>query len=207
MYMGKLLLPILLLIGSGALFFMYIDPTYKEIGELKEQNGRLDEALNKARELQASRDELRTRRNNISQQQLARLNKLLPDNIDNVRLILDVDTIAAEYGLIIKDFGFSGDAFNNRADSDGLAAPAPQAGNSLNEDGGPQSATSFETTSMEFTVTSTYENFLAFLRDLEKSLRVVDVVSIDLNAGGGEGEDVDDEENSYRLKIETYWLK
>jgi hypothetical protein len=34
---------------------------------------------------------------------LDKLTKLLPDNVDNIRLILEIEKIASPYGMILKD--------------------------------------------------------------------------------------------------------
>jgi len=187
--MGKLLVPILFVLLAGGVFFMYIDPTYQNIQKLQEQSGRLDEALQKARELRAAREELLTRYNTFSAEDLARLQKLLPDNVENVRLILDIDAIAAGYDLIIRDFGFSADAFTDQSSGPG---PGPSNENRTSRD--------YRSITMEFSTIASYEDFMAFLSDLERSLRVVDASSVNI-------ETTDDGEYNYRVSIRTYWLK
>ena len=51
------------------------------------------------------------------------------------------------------------------------------------------------------TVTASYDNFIAFLKDLEKSLRLVDVVSLTFTAP--ESSPTYD----FTIGLKTYWLK
>jgi len=85
---------IILILASIGLFFGYIDGTYSDVKELRIEQADYDRALSNSKELQAERDKLLAKFNNIGTVDLDKLNKLLPDNIDNVRLVIDVDNIA-----------------------------------------------------------------------------------------------------------------
>lgn len=184
---------------AGGVFFWYIDPTYKGIQELEAQNVRLDEALEKARELQAVRDELLSRYNTFAAEDISRLQKLLPDNIDNIRLVLDVDTIAAAYGLQITDFGIATE--EEGAASTGQTASAPTTTSVPEEGEATADPEGVNSVLLQFSVNATYQQFLTFTRDLEKSLRLVDIVLVELNAASA-----DTGVYSYRVTIKTYWL-
>jgi hypothetical protein len=58
---------------------------------------------------------------------------------------------------------------------------------------------------MEFVIEGRYDTFLAFLRDLELNLRLVDIkaISFQVPTQATFGSDI----YSYTLKVETYWLK
>ena len=101
--MNKFIFPTVLIILSIGLFTMYIDPTYKEVKELKSVNNQYQEALNKSKELRVIRDSLLESYNSFTEADLSRIKKLLPDNVDNVRLIMDVNSMASTYGAIIRD--------------------------------------------------------------------------------------------------------
>ena len=197
--MAKVILPLIFVLVSAGLFFGYIDPTYQAIGELQNHNERLDAALTKSRELQAVRDQLLSRYNTFSAEDMSRLLKMLPDNIDNIRLILDIDNIATAYGLIIYDFGINtgqgGPAAGEGEGGSQQVQQQQQAANVL-----PQSSRFYETVLLEFSVDAEYEDFLSFLRDLEKSLRLVDILSVNLEA-------TSDLVYTYNVTIRTYWLK
>lgn len=172
-------MPIFFIIVSVGVFFTYIDPKYKDIQSIQAEHERLDQALTKSKELQEVRNALISRFNTFRKNDIDRLHKLLPDHIDNVRLIIDIDSIAAAYNLSITDFGFS---------NTGEAAPE------TTSTGG-----AYGSVLMDFNVNASYTDFLAFLRDLERSLRLVDVVGITVSAS-------DSGAYGYTVTIKTYWL-
>lgn len=186
--MNQLFLAGFFLLISGGLFFSYIDPTYAVIKDLQVKNARLSDALDKSRELQEVRDSLRARYNTFNPDDIDRLGKLVPDNIDNIRLILDIDGIAQKHNLQVEDFEFSDDG---QAGTNRQTAPEGIGVNS-----GP-----FGTVTFQFRVSSEYETFRAFMDDLEKSLRIVDITELSLEPGEG------DDGFTFNVTIRTYWLR
>ncbi|TSC71689.1 MAG: Uncharacterized protein G01um101448_1107, partial [Parcubacteria group bacterium Gr01-1014_48] len=90
-----------LFLSSIGLFVVFIDPTYKENQVLLVERAKLTEALDKAHELQKVYEQLEEKDRSIAAGDLERLLRLLPDHVDNVRLIIDIDQIANRYGLTI----------------------------------------------------------------------------------------------------------
>lgn len=178
----RTLLPALFIVIAIGIFFGFIDPAYSRTNELRVEEAQFDQALTRSRELQQVRDQLLSQFNVISQSNISRLEKFLPDNIDNVRLILDIDSIAARYGMRTRNVQL--EVGNDRS---GLG----QVG---------QDDRGFQSIIVSFSVTGSYSNFRAFVSDLERSLRLVDVVGISFSA---DNSDVYD----YSVSIKTYWLK
>ncbi len=174
--------PILLLISSLALFFTFTDKKYKEAKVVKAEVASYDNALDNSKELQKIRDQLLLRYNNILDSDRKRLELLLPDNIDNIRLILDIDTIASRYGIVIKDLRFSPPP----NDSESFDPVVPK----------------IKSLDFSFSVSSDYITFLTFVRDLESSLRIMDIVQI--NFAGQES--ASQSFTNRTLTIRTYWL-
>jgi Tfp pilus assembly protein PilO len=183
--MSRPILSTFLIVVSIALFFSFTDPTYKDVKVLSAENAQFDEALVRARELQSVRDELLSRYNTFTTENLDRVEKILPDNVDNVRLILDLDGIASQYGIVIRDLSIP----NNRGGSD-VVGEAVVIESSLGK------------IELNFNFTSSYEDFKKFLNDLEQSLRIVDIKKISIKPKDLEGDLMD-----FDLNIETYWLK
>lgn len=179
--MKKFFLPVFLLIAAIGLFFGYIDPTYGKVEILRIEEQKFDEALNKSKELQKIRDVLLSQYNSFSTNDLSRLEKLLPDNVDNVRLTLDIDGIASKYGMRIRNVVTSKSSGNKA----GAIGP---------------SGKPYETVTLSFTVVASYENIISFLKDIEKSLRIVDVTELSLRDSTGNLYE-------YKIRVETYWLR
>ena len=171
----------IVLIGvSAGLFFLFIDPLYQETKVLKEQITVLNETFSNSKKIQEVRDALFTKFNAVPADDLARLEKILPRNVDNVKLILELDRIASERGLDIKKI--------NVRDTSG-------------EEGGlGPSGRGYDTLEIGLTLTGSYKAFREFLLDLEQSLRIVDVTSLNFRAAGFDFD-------QYNITIRTYWLR
>ncbi len=195
--MGRFIFPIILAGLSVASFLMFTNPTYKEIAGYKAQAAAYNEALTNAKELQQVRDQLSDKYNTLPKEDIDRLEKLLPNNVDNIRLIIEIERIASTYGMVIKNVKY--DVSTTAAAS---AAPAVEGAEmqvlDQNRD--------FGTFSLSFSTEGKYDHFLTFLSDLERSLRIVDVKSIaftsaDTNKSG------DPTSYKYDIEINTYWLR
>lgn len=202
--MSAFLFPLIFILSSAGLFFGYIGGAYDKIDILEQDAGRLDQALTRAKELTELRNAIIARYNTLSAEQLSRLEKLLPDNVDNIRLIIDVDSIAKARGVKISDFGFAGDSQSGSAAG---TASSQQAGGAepvrgVEGDSAARGlpALPYDAISLTFSAEGSYEDFLAFLGDLEKSLRIVNIKSITLEAEGVDS-------YAYTIIMETYWLK
>jgi len=175
--------PIALILIAVFLFFGFIDPTYSDVQGLQTEIAQFDEALEKSKELQAIRDELLSKYNTFSSSDIERLEKMLPDNVNNVRLILDIDGIAGTYGLSIRNISVSERGVNGEE----VVGPDNRAYGSVE---------------LGFTVSGGYRDFANFIKDLEKSLRLVDISGISFSTIGSEVDFYD-----YTVGVRTYWLK
>ena len=183
----KSLTPILFVIVSVALFFTVTDPIYKQVKDLKIKYAQYQDVLDKSAELLRQRKTLQDKYDSFSKEDINRLNKLLPDTVDNVRLIIDMDEIAKRYGLTIKNVRLD----DTKADKTG-------AKDSINTITGGEAK--YGMIPMGFSVTADYNSFLSFLEDLESSLRIVDVTNIGLKPGANNI-------YSFDVSLKTYWLK
>jgi len=181
--MTKLAIPIIFVVIAIALFFTYIDPTYSRIQELQAKNEEFREALRKAHELENRLDDLNQKYNSFSTEDLERLEKLLPDNINNVRLILDIDALASEFGVRAENLSLE----NEEALRSGVSV----------EDASP-----YASAVLSFTINTTYDEYLAFLKELEASLRITDLVNLSFASSQSSVDDY-----SFKTSIQTYWLK
>jgi len=175
------IISIVLIVASFAAFFGYVDPTYVSIKELNVEKSDYTRALDNSKQLQAERDKFLEKYNAVAFADRDKLLKLLPDNIDNVRLIIDIDEMAREYGIPIGNFSA------NTSSEESAVIGANQA--------------AYGTLTLSFSVTASYNTFLAFMRDLERSLRIIDITKISF-AASETGQVYD-----YDVTIKTYWLK
>jgi hypothetical protein len=107
--MGRVLLPILFLVVSVGLYFTYIAKAMGEVQALKTEDAGYDQLLASAKKIRDRRAELTEQYKQLDAGGLKKVQKMIPDHIDNVRLLIDIDNIASVYGLRIRDFTFSND--------------------------------------------------------------------------------------------------
>lgn len=179
--MIRTLIPIVLLAIAVGVFAWFIDPSYERIKVARATVVQYDEALNKSRELQTIRDELLRTRNAFLEIDKRRLEKLLPNSIDNVRLILDIDSVAARYALRIRNTN--------------ITETASRREGAVGSDDSPLGSAV-----INFSVAASYTDFVRFLKDLEASLRIVDVTGITFSARDGDL-------TEFTVSVKTYWLR
>ena len=177
-------------------FFMITNPLYKDVLQLREQMASYNEALDNSKVLENERDKLTKKYNAIDPGDLVKLQKLLPDNVDNIRLILEIEKIASPYGMILKDVKYD---IISKSEAKNAGVIQPFEAQSQTKDYG--------TWSLEFSIQGSYNSFLNFLKDLENNLRIVDVSSIAFSSvSTGANLPLSDSYN-YAFKIKTYWLR
>jgi Tfp pilus assembly protein PilO len=184
-----------------ATFFLFTNPIFNDIAMLKTQAASYNDALNNSKALENERDTLTAKYNTIDPNNLTRLQTLLPDNVDNIRLILEIGQIAAPYGMTLTNVQYNA-----------AAAPTPPAaGGIVVQAAAPAAAPSgYGTFNLEFSVSGSYDNFINFTKDLQNNLRIVDISSITFSSGSAASVPAKagaPEIYTYDYKIKTYWLK
>jgi len=184
----RFLLPLILVAASIGLFVMYTNPTYQNtstgIKGLQTQEKAYDDALNKSQELKRVRDQLLSKYNTFTPEEKEKLEDFLPDNVDNIRLVIDINNVASRHNLAVKNLQI-GDTQSGKSTRNTAAVGA--------------SGSAVGSVDLGFTVSSDYDHFLAFLSDLEHSLRLVDVEKIGFSVSATSI-------NDYGITIRTYWL-
>jgi hypothetical protein len=202
--MTRFVLPIVLIIISVFAFFMFTNPIFNDISALKAQVASYNEALNNSKALENERDILTAKYNTIDPNDLAKLQKLLPDNIDNIRLILEIGQIASPYGMTLTNVKYNATSDTNT--SSAVASAAIVQGGAV-----PSAESSdYGTFNLEFSTSGSYDNFINFTKDLENNLRMVDISSIIFSSNTGASviaKAGTPEIYTYDFKIKTYYLK
>ncbi len=176
----KGLTPIFLILLSLGAGFFYVSPQYQKIQMHRAEGVKYDDVIAKAQDLSKLRAELSDTLNTFSADDLDRLSKLVPEKVDTARLILDVSGIAAKYAMEMKDIQVTEPA---KADTKAVDVKP------------------YKTSTISFNFQSSYEGMIQFVKDLEQSLRMVDVTNITLATGDGRFPIF-----SYKITLQTYWL-
>ncbi len=183
----RLILPIILVVAAMGLFGLYTNNAYQGPGGIKSlqaQVAAFDDALDKAQDLKKSRDQLLSKRNTFAPEDLQKLERILPDNVDNIRFVIDINGIAARRNLSLRNV-----ALGTLSD-----AKATRSALAIGSSGDPVGSAE-----ISFSVSASYEDFLAFLQDLEHSLRIVDVEKLSVKPS-------ENGRYEYNMTVRTYWL-
>jgi Tfp pilus assembly protein PilO len=197
----RFIFPTLLIVISVAAFLVFINPTYSEVKIMRAESAQYDEALTNSRKLQEERDALSEKYRMLSPDDLERLNRMLPDNADNIRLILNIQQMAQTYGMAISSIKF--DTASAAAAKAGGTTTSAAAASAISAADAAKAQRDYGDFELEFTTTGSYENFQKFLKDMERSLRITDIQSITF------GSEVDPTRQgyTYTIKLLAYWLK
>lgn len=177
------LIPLLLVVAAIALFIGYVQPTYSgPVAGLKTEIKNLDAALTAARDFKEKEVELTQARAAIEPGQLARLESFLPDSVDNVQLIVDLNSLAARSGVQLSAFNIAGGAQTATAES-ALTSGEP-----------------LESLELSVSATGTYAAFRTFLKGVETSLRPLDIIELSVR-------DSETGVYTYDITFRLYWLR
>ena len=218
---------LLLLIGASlGVFFMYVKPRYDAIETIKSDIAGYQTNLVTANKIKTSREDLIQKYNNIPASDLTNLKTLLPDSVDNIRLIIQIDSLATTNGLsTLRNVNYqSSDTVTTSATTVGgtpaTATPASASATTTGVAGqSPVNARKpYGSLTVSFQTTGQYKNFLTFLSALEQNLRMVDVTNVDFSttenvstgstssSGTSLGQGIVGN-ITYKVTLTTYWLK
>lgn len=200
------IVPILLVIGAIGLFIGYTQPTYGgSVTALKDEISTLDSALMAAEQFKQKEAQLTQQRNAISGEQLARLESFLPDSVDNVQLIVDLNSLAARSGVQLSEFNIAGgetesDTASSARTSDAPLTAAPGAMAMQSNTLALESSESTESLELSVSATGSYAAFRTFLTGVEQSLRPLDVIELSV-------QDSETGVYTYDITFRLYWLR
>jgi len=170
---------VVLIILSLGLFFSFTDSEYVKIQALKEQQQQYITAQVRSNDLLKIRDDLTAKFNALSPVDLVKLEKLIPNTIDSIRLIIEMEGITLGFGVPLKNIQVNvTEAKNTNGSSNG----------------------SYNSALISFSITTTYNNFQELLKGIEKSLRMIDVQSITFATA-------DTDIYTFSVTMKTYWMK
>jgi hypothetical protein len=185
------ILPFIIVILAIGLFFGYVKPTWDgEITTARSEIDSYNSALAASDRFSAKEAALEQERDSLPADGLARLNTFLPDSVDNIQLILDLNALAQRSGMTLSNFTTS--AAPNLPD-------ATTATSSANTGAIGANASPVDYLTLSVNATGTYASFRKFLSGVEQSLRPLDVTTLTVN-------DSDTGVYTYQMTLKFYWL-
>ncbi|HVB20045.1 MAG TPA: hypothetical protein VNF51_02040 [Candidatus Paceibacterota bacterium] len=189
--MNSRILPSLALLVAVGIFFAYVNPTWS--GSIAAKQATIasdDQALAAATEYTNQQNQLAAARDAIDPTDLTGLTTLLPDSVDNVGLILDLNALAASSGLSLSSVDITSNTASTGSTNSGAvvsALPNPV-------------VSPVGSVDLSLSAIGTYSAFKAFLGAIEKSERLLDVQDIVIKGS-------DTGVYGYQMTIRIYWLR
>jgi len=168
---------------------MYVMPQYEKILKLKEDDKKFADALDTALLVEEKLGNLEADVNNVSDEDMANLNQMLPSEFDQLRIFNDIKGIAELHGVTVGS----------------VDAAEPGQGNAAKNT---ENKSGYETGTIDLSIEGDYDQFMGFLADIERNLQLLDITGVSLSSQRGDRERGSDIAGDYEFKItlQTYWI-
>ena len=186
--MSKLFFLLCSIVGVAIIFFVLIVPDYRSLQRVTTEVRELEKNIEIIKNLEVSRESLEKKQRSITQKDMQKLEKILPYSPDNIRLIIQLDEIAKRNGLtMLKDVSYDAEASE--------VVPGQVEENPKE----------YRTYRVSFSTSGQYNQFLIFLEEIEKNLRLVDIMSVELKNSQKEG-GISSSLQEFKIELQAYWL-
>lgn len=186
--MNERILPLVALLAAAGIFFFYVNPTWSgPIAETKAAIDFDDRALAAAEDYAKQQNTLASARNAIDPENLDRLTRFLPDSVDNIGIIIDLNALAARSGLSLTNIDVAADVSSGEAMSPQSALPSSR-------------VSPIGSVDLTVAAVGTYESLQSFLIGVERSARLLNIQDL-LVKGSETGV------YNYQMKLRLFWLR
>ena len=193
----------ILIVLAVGIYVTFTRGLLDDASAVKTMNDQYVSALNNAAKLISTRDQVLKSYNGISADDRDRINKMIPNTVDNIRLIIDLNSVALQHGFSLKNItataksGSSGSGGSSPASANPVSSASSYSSNALSAS---IATPTLDTVAVSFSVTAPYQQFISFMQDLEASLRVMDITH--LTVSGNDSGTYD-----FGVQLNTYWLR
>lgn len=156
--MNRYAIPLFLMLLAGTIYVLYIDASIKNIKQQLAKEEEINGYLELAKEARGKLDEIELQYKNFPPDANKKLSIILPESIDSLKLIIDVNTVAKRHGLQVLGPAVTG------------------------ADGDAQKSGGYAKYKLNFKVSATYPAFQEFLGDIQKSLALRDFNNVAFTA-------------------------
>ncbi len=186
--MNDRILPLVALLIAAGIFFAYISPSWAgSIAATKDAIALDEQALIAANQYAAQQNTLASARNAIDPSSLDRLTAFMPDSVDHVGVILDLNSLAARSGLSLANI----DVVSNTASGAQISSSQGLPAIGVNPVG---------SVDLSLSADGTYTALQTFLVGVEKSARLLDVRDVVVKGS-------DTGVYHYQMTLRLYWLR
>ncbi len=177
--MGRIIASIFLLAAAITVFFAWTNPALKAVKTLKTKQTNLNLSLDNLKEVRSVSDQILSKYNSIPQDDLDKLDKLLPSKMKAIEFVMEVENMVKKHGLLLKNID--------------IQKPDKKERIAFGEKKKP-----FEKIPLNISLIGSYASFVSFLSDAEKSLSVIDIENLTFKSGKIDS-------YQFNIKASTYW--
>jgi hypothetical protein len=170
-----------LIVIAGALFFMFGKPQLADLDALSREKDSYNQAISDLNTVEEKKNQLLARLNAVPEENIKRIDTMLPDKANIVGLVAEIDSIAGKRGILIRNIETGQPA--NFASAVGEVAPPKD----------------YNSTTLTFDFDSNYDNMKYLLTELESSLRLLDIRSVSFGTSEKPGQ------QNYKVSMDVYW--
>lgn len=193
--MSRYILAAFALVLLAALFFTVIQPSFARLQAADAELSEYKLTIERADLLRTRIDELTALRNRIVPADLARLEAVLPDDVDAVKLALLLDTVATRHNMLVSSIVIEPEQVEEPETvydpTTGLPIETPMAANRT---------TRFLRTAVSFSLEGSYEQLRDFVADLESNLVLMDIANLAIVGTNAESEGL----SAFEMTVHVY---
>jgi type II secretory pathway pseudopilin PulG len=202
----KSIISIILIAASIAFFIFFTQPKWTELKANRLEVEKLNIAQDNAKKLKLKIDTLLNTKKDISEDDQNKIQKMIPDNVENVKLIIDFDKMLQD---LVDKKGTANLYKSNDAENAGkISIENPKILQSSATIDGTFDTSQLGVADFSFSVSLTYNDFIDFLKRIETSTRIFDIESISFSTPNLTGSKNPNEViYNFNVTLKTYWLK
>lgn len=181
--MFKGIVSLLLIVGAVVIFFTQTKNYFPEIKAIRSQISVYDKTIETIRSVKNSVDKLLGEYNSISQENIDKVNKMIPSGSDQMKLVVQIEDMMKSRGLVLKS----------------IDAKEAVKTSSVKEKKEASATGDISRLSLSVKAQGSYSAFHSFLTEAEKSLRLIDIESVKINTVA------DKEVYDFSIEAVSYW--
>lgn len=198
--MSKNITATVLIILAIGIYLTVAKGMFTQVTQVKAINDQYRSAIDSAKQLIQVRDNVQKDYNNLSADDRERLEKMIPNTVDNIRLVIDLNAVALRHGFSLRNIKAAVSGTGNAGGASGSqkarVSPIGASSNSQASIAIPV----LDTVDISFSVTAPYQQFRDFMQDLEANLRIMDIKHLSITGS-------DNGIYSFGVELQTYWLR
>lgn len=188
--MRHYILPVFIVLLAIVTYKFYIQPLYGDIGRARAKEAEVKSALVETDTAQAKLEEIKKRYESFPPDADERLSQILPEKIDPIRLLIDTTAFLERNGFPAKSIGVS----DTRGTEGGTSRAA------------------YQTHTITFSLSGSYDTFREFLHALEASLALRDLVEVSFttaraSSGANDRGRPETAIHEYNIRVTSYSLR